>query len=185
MGSAATLFAALPLGNGPLGWLAPLGWLLLIRRPTLDDLQLPPDREHGAMPKLPQPRLERWWRAFAGLVRGTMRTARGPYAVLYLSGFLFWMLTLHWLRLPHWATNFGWVALSAYLAVYTPLFVGLSRVAVHRWGAPLWLAVPVVWTALELARGHVLGGFSMCNLAHTQYAWITLIQICDWPAPMG
>ena len=65
----------------------------------------------------------------------------------------------------------GWLALSAYLAIYLPVFVGLSRVAVHRFGVPLWLAAPIVWTGLELARAHVLTGFLMASLAHTQVNW--------------
>ena len=68
------------------------------------------------------------------------------------------MAVLHFLRLPHWATSFGWVALSLYFAFYLPLFVGLSRVAVHRLRVPVILAAPVVWTGLELARAHLLTG---------------------------
>ena len=68
---------------------------------------------------------------------------------------MFWLLTIHWLRLPHPALYLGWLALSAYLAIYLPVFVGLSRVAVHRFDLPLWLAAPVVWTGLELARAHL------------------------------
>ena len=44
---------------------------------------------------------------------------------------------------------------------------------------PLWLAAPVVWTGLELARAHVLTGFLMASLAHTQVKWTMLIQISD------
>lgn len=102
-----------------------------------------------------------------------------PHIALYLAGFAFWMSTLHWLRLPHWATNFGWVALSAYLAVYVWLFVALSRVAVHRLGLSIVLAAPLVWTGLDVARGYVLGGFTMSSLAHTQYQWLTWIQLSD------
>ncbi len=104
---------------------------------------------------------------------------RRPYRTLYLAGLVFWLLTIHWLRLPHPAVYLGWFALSAYLAVYLPIFVALSRVAVHRLGVPLWIAAPVVWTGLELARAHLLTGFMMGALAHTQVEWIRLIQISD------
>ena len=57
---------------------------------------------------------------------------RRPYRALCLAGFVFWLMAIHWLRLPHPAVYLGWFALSAYLAVYLPVFVGLSRVAVHR-----------------------------------------------------
>jgi apolipoprotein N-acyltransferase len=113
------------------------------------------------------------------LVRRTTLPGRRPYRSLWLAGFVFWMATLHWLRLPHWATSFGWVALSFYLAFYVPLFVGLSRVAVHRLGVSVVAAAPVVFAGLELARAHVLGGFSMGALAHTQHRWIALVQLAD------
>ena len=136
------LWAALPpLGFAPLAWIAPVGWLWLVRTA-----------------KLPGSR---------------------PYTALWAAGFLFWFVTLQWLRLPHWATSFGWLALSGYLAFYLPVFVGLSRVAVHRLKLPLVLATPLVWMGLELARGHLLTGFTMASLGHTQYAWLHAIQVAD------
>ena len=104
---------------------------------------------------------------------------RHPYRILYLAGLLFWLLTLHWLRLPHLAMSIGWIALSAYLAVYLPMFVALSRVGVHSFNIPLWIAAPVVWTGLELARAHLLTGFLMAALSHTQFNHPALIQISD------
>ncbi|MFO0896583.1 MAG: apolipoprotein N-acyltransferase [Pirellulales bacterium] len=104
---------------------------------------------------------------------------RRPYAALWLAGFVFWMAALHWLRLPHWATSFGWVALSFYLAFYIPVFVGLVRVGIHRLHWPLALVAPVVWTGLELVRAYLLTGFSMGSLSHTQSRWLALIQISD------
>jgi apolipoprotein N-acyltransferase len=113
------------------------------------------------------------------LVRSRQLAGRRPYRTLWLVGFLFWLAAIHWLRLPHPATNLGWIALSFYLGFYLPVFVGLSRIAVHRWHVPLVAATPVVWTGLELARAHLLSGFSMGALGHTQYRWIELIQISD------
>lgn len=101
------------------------------------------------------------------------------YRQLAMAGFIFWLLAVHWLRLPHWATSFGWLAMSAYLAWYLPAFVVLARSAVHTLGVPLWLAAPIVWTGLEWARSHLLSGFSMAALGHTQARWIELIQISD------
>jgi apolipoprotein N-acyltransferase len=145
---AALLWAAFPpLDLWLLAWVAPIPWILLIRR-----------------------------RQLAG---------RRPYTMLALAGFAFWMAVLHFLRLPHWATSFGWVALSFYFAFYQPLFVGLSRVAVHRLRVPVILAAPVVWTGLELARAHLLTGMSMASLGHTQYRWIDLIQLSDLAGAYG
>jgi apolipoprotein N-acyltransferase len=119
------LWTALPpLSLGWLGWIAPVPWLLLVKRPALP--------------------------------------GRRPYLALYLAGFAFWLMSIYWLILPlPKYTWMGWLALSAYLGLYLPVFVGLSRIAVHRVGAPVWLAAPIVWTGLELARAHVMTGFLM------------------------
>jgi apolipoprotein N-acyltransferase len=137
------------------------------------------------------PPLDLWPLAWAApvpwvlLVRRKELDGRRPYTMLALAGFTFWMATLQWLRLPHWATSFGWIALSLYFAFYLPLFVGLTRVAVHRLRVPVILAAPVVWTGLELARAHVLTGMSMASLGHTQYRWIGLIQMSDLAGAYG
>jgi apolipoprotein N-acyltransferase len=136
------LWAAFPpVDFWALAWIAPVPWVLMIRRQELD--------------------------------------GRRPYFVLWLAGFAFWLAALHWLRLPYWATGFGWVALAAYFAFYVPVFVGLSRTAVHQVHVPVILAAPVVWTGLELARGHLLTGMTMASLGHTQYRFLELIQISD------
>lgn len=113
------------------------------------------------------------------LIRRARLAGRRPYLAIWFAGFVFWLLVVHWLRLPHPALYLGWIALAFYLAFYVPVFVGLSRVAVHRLRLPLWLAAPIVWTALELARAHLLSGFLMAALAHTQLRWTALIQISD------
>ncbi|HTQ40470.1 MAG TPA: apolipoprotein N-acyltransferase [Pirellulales bacterium] len=113
------------------------------------------------------------------LCRQANLDGRKPYRALWLAGFAFWLAAIHWLRLPHWTTYFGWLALSFYLAFYLPVFVGLVRVAVQRLGISLVVAAPVVWTGLELARGHLLSGFTMGALSHTQIHWPTVIQIAD------
>ncbi len=117
--------------------------------------------------------------AVADLGAASGAAGQAPYAALFLAGFCYWMATLHWLRFPHPLTSIGWVALSLYLGVYLPVFVGLSRVAVQQLRIPLVAAAPVVWTGLELAQTHLLTGFNMASLGHTQYRWIALVQICD------
>jgi apolipoprotein N-acyltransferase len=116
---------------------------------------------------------------FVVLVRRATLAGRRPYAALWFSSFLFHLAVLYWVTLPHWATSIGWVALSFYLGLYFPLFIGLSRVAVHRLGISAIVAAPVVWTGLELARAHLLTGFGMAALAHTQYRWPEVLQISD------
>jgi len=142
------LWAALPpLDLWLVAWVAPVWWILLIRREQL--------------------------------------SGRHPYRALWLVGFLFWLAALHWLAIPNRYTAMGWIALSFYLSFYLPVFVGLSRVAVHRLRVPVIVAAPVVWTGLELARGHLLTGFTMASLGHTQVHWPALIQISDLAGAYG
>src|SRR5262245_9936595 len=102
-----------------------------------------------------------------------------PYVVLWLCGFVHWLLMLEGIRLAHPALYAGWIALAAYLGVYLPVFVGLTRVAVHRLSISVVIAAPIVWVGLELARGYVITGFSMGLLAHTQTEFPALIQVSD------
>jgi apolipoprotein N-acyltransferase len=90
-----------------------------------------------------------------------------------------WLLMLEGIRLAHPALYAGWIALAAYLGVYFPVFVGLMRVAVYRLNISIIAAAPIVWVGLELLRGHLITGFSMGLLAHTQAEFPYLIQISD------
>ncbi len=103
---------------------------------------------------------------------------RLPLRKLWLVGFVFWCVTLHWLRFPHPATGLGGLVLAAYLACYFPAIFWFTR-QLTQWGLPLVLTLSTVFTALEYARAHVLTGFTMANLCHTQYRWTELIQISD------
>jgi len=113
------------------------------------------------------------------LVRTDELPGRRPYRKLYLAGLVFWLAAIYWLSLPHPLVVPLWIILAAYLAFYLPVFVGLTRLAYKRFAIPLWLAAPIVWTGLELARAHLLTGFLMASLAHTQVKWTALIQISD------
>ena len=119
------------------------------------------------------------------LVQAAALPARRAMLLLWLAGTTHWLLMLEGIRRAHPALYAGWLALAAYLGIYLPLFVGLARQAVHRWRLPLWLAAPVVWSGLELARGHLLTGFSMGLLAHSQVHWPQLIQIADLAGGYG
>lgn len=136
------LWAAFPpLNFAVLAWLAPVGWL--------------------------------------ALVRGEALPGRRPYVGVWLAGFLHWLVLLQFVRLPHWAAYGGWVALSLYLSIYPLLFVGLSRVAVHRLRIPLLLAAPAIWTGLELIRSYLFTGFAIALLGHTQVSFPAMIQMAD------
>ena len=110
---------------------------------------------------------------------------RRPYGALWVGGFVFWLLAVHWIRLPHPLNYVAWLALAVYLGVYLPTFVATARVGVHQLGLPLWLVAPVVWTGLDWFRGHLFTGFLMGSLAHTQVRKTAVIQIADLAGEYG
>ena len=140
---------------------------------------------------LVQPPADLWllaWIAplpWLGIVRSERLAGRRPWLVLWAAGFVHWLATIHWLRLPHPATAIGWVALSAYLGLYLPLFVVVARRLVHVRGWPLVVAAPLAWMACEHVRGSFLEGFSFGQLGHTQWRFTTLIQLADSLGAVG
>ncbi|MDE0735451.1 MAG: apolipoprotein N-acyltransferase [Pirellulaceae bacterium] len=158
------LFAAFPpLGWWPLAWIAPWYWFALIDR-KLQEIPLAD----------PAPGGSRWRRLFSKL----------DYPA-WLAATLSWLLLLQGLRLAHWGTHFGWLAISMYLAVYLPVFLAWTTQLMRRSGLPLGLAAAITWTVLELIRGHLITGFSMGLLAHTQARQPYLIQIADFSGAYG
>ena len=122
-----------PFGLWGLAYVAPIGWLWIIRR------EAPLDR--------------------------------GDWLRVYASGVVYWLLAVHWVRLPHPLTPIGWGFLAAYLGCYPLVFVWLTRIGIQRARVPLLLAAPIVWTGLELLQAHLFTGFLMGALSHTQAAY--------------
>jgi apolipoprotein N-acyltransferase len=104
---------------------------------------------------------------------------------LWSASVVHWLLLLEGIRKAHWANYIGWFALAAYLSLYLPVFIWLTRTAVHRLRIPLPLAAPVIWVGLELARGHLITGFSMALLGHALVEWTPLIQVADLAGAYG
>lgn len=75
--------------------------------------------------------------------RRTRRLARflgrvffgGEYRQYWTATFCFWAATVVWISYPHPATTLGWLAASAYLAIYFPLFVAITRALTGEKGA--------------------------------------------------
>jgi apolipoprotein N-acyltransferase len=140
LGAVALAASQPPIDAWPLAWIAPVPWLVLVRRE---------------------------------------RAAERLGLAMWSAGLVYWLLALHWLRLPHPATSIGWVLLSCYLAIYPALFVAVARRLVHVHRLPLVAAAPLGWVGLEHARGTLLGGFTMGSIAHTQWRWEEVLQTAD------
>lgn len=119
------------------------------------------------------------------IMRKTSHLPPRFWQMIWCAGFVHWLATIHWLRLPHPATSLGWVCLSAYLAVYLPVFVWSARLLMRRWRWPLLAAAPISWVACEQLRGALFGGFTFAMLGHSQWRWTVLLQIADIAGAIG
>ena len=212
----ALLWAALPpLGLWPLAWIAPVWWVLLVRRRASCRArsQAPPrtwrrsawrsGSDHAVCLRCDgrgrrcgtSCKYRGFWIAEvvdlaggAGLCAGFGPAVARP-AVLHAYG---------------WRGFFFWLAgdpLAAVAAlghgpglagdvVSTSPFICPCLWAFRGWPCiglrvPVIVAAPVVWTGLELARAHLLTGMTMASLGHTQYRWIELIQMSDLAGAFG
>jgi apolipoprotein N-acyltransferase len=120
------------------------------------------------------------------------RSGGASFRLGCVSGLAFWLMSLGWLLLIP-ATGFpilGWLALSAFVALFSGAWVWLVssfqvsgfgfRISnFDSWsGRTLWaLGGAAAWVALEMLRARIFGGFPWCFLGVSQYQLIPLIQI--------
>jgi len=93
----------------------------------------------------------------------------------YIISFFYWLGNSYWIE-P--VTAAGWVALCLYLALLWPLTTIALRWCMMK-KVPLFLATPLLIVGAERLQCIFWGGFFWRFLAHSQYATIRLIQICD------
>ena len=118
-------------------------------------------------------------------------TARAAFRWSWLIGMLFFLGSMWWLlHLTAFggpAAVLGWVALSAYLALYFGAFGWF----VHRRAFSLQpsafsvFVVPAAWVALEYLRSRLLSGLGWNLLAYSQTPWLSAIQIADVTGAWG
>lgn len=172
--SAALYWAAFPPARlSFLVFVVPVFWFRLI------ELSSPGKARASCMAEAPQP-----------ITEHLRRIARSPvmfYAKIWAAGALFWLAVLGWASAfePLW-TKLLWVSFSCGLAIYWPLFILTSRVAVTRTGLPAVLVMPAAWCAVEYVRkNYMLGGFSFASLEHALYRRTWLIQVADLSGEYG
>jgi apolipoprotein N-acyltransferase len=153
-----------PVGWWWLGWIAlvPLVWLIAI--PHFPVVQV-------GQGELLLPR--------TSSDEGSTSSAKSHYWMLYFAGAAYWLATFYFITFPHPALWLGWLAVSLYMAIYTPMLVGVSRILVHRYHLPIVLVFPIVGTGLEWFRSVFLSGMPMVCLSHSQYRQPALIQVAD------
>ena len=143
------------------------------------------------------------------LACGRGKTGDENFRIGYIAGLSFWLASLYWLLLMPVAgfPILGWVALSAYLALYPATWlwivnswsedggrlprargprtqeeIGSPGVSPHQtWiQRTIWsLGGAAAWVALEMIRARLFGGFPWNFLGASQYQMIPLIQIAS------
>ena len=121
------------------------------------------------------------------------------FFISYLSGIIFWSITIYWLI--H-VTLLGQVLLILYLALYLGLFGFVISykpclpAGRHKLSPPQadpcpsgrrapsaetisLLFIPSLWVLLEYLRSHLLTGFGWALLGYSQYLNLPVIQIAD------
>lgn len=139
---------------------------------------------------MPGPGRSIWWLAWVSMVPMVwlVHSSAPPHKLtrqVWIASLMYWLLMLHFVRLPIWILWFGWFALAGYLSIYGPLFVSISRILVHRFRVPTIVAVPVVFTGLEWIRVNLLTGFGLGCVSHSQYQNPASMQIAEFFGAYG
>jgi apolipoprotein N-acyltransferase len=136
------------------------------------------------------PPVEWSWLAWIALVPlFWLAIQAGPRIPLYLGawsgGLVFWVLSVQWVRLTDPSAWLAWLAMALIFSLWWPGFLALARLSVIRLKLPLMMAAPILWVGMEYIRAFFLTGFPWYYLGHSQYRFLTLIQIADTTSALG
>jgi apolipoprotein N-acyltransferase len=101
--------------------------------------------------------------------------------LVFFGGTVYWVTnSIHFYgHIPLLPASLITLLLCAYLALYPAVF-GAAVVAVRRnYPDLMFLTVPALWTALELARTYVFSGFPWALLGYSQHSLLPVIQMAD------
>ncbi len=105
----------------------------------------------------------------------------GITGIVYFAGTVYWVTnSIHFYGgFPLIPASLITLSLSAYLALYPALF-GACMVSIRDNRPKLsFVAAPLIWTGLELARTYVFSGFPWSLLGYSQYSVLPVIQVAD------
>ncbi len=149
------------------------------------------------------------WVVPGGLMSLALLSPNAAFRLGYLTGFAGFLFSLSWLlRIPFPAGAIaGWVALSAYMALYPACWAWLCSFMLRRWLAQpeghaglappdgwamtgllnaswvrrcVWaVVVASAWVAMEMVEGRMFSGFPWLPLGMTQYRIVPLIQVAS------
>ena len=119
------------------------------------------------------------WAILLGFLLSERQTTSSALGGAWLAGFLWNLSMTFYVAFPHWATSIGWVALSAYMAVYWLVWAWGCRLAQQK-GISMWFAAPILWTGLELIQGYLISGFLLNQQALAFYKAPVMLQLAEF-----
>ncbi len=141
----------------------------------------------GLLSALAFPRPDLAELAWIGLVPLILVMEKRPFRSGFVAGAVFFGTVLYWLNIV--MTTYGRLhpvlSAAAYLmlVLYLALFWGGATWAASRLReklkAPVWLALPVCWVAMEFIRAFFLSGFPWATLGYGLHSRLVLIQSAD------
>jgi len=119
-----------------------------------------------------------------------LRAARGAGEAArlgLLSGFVFFVASIHWVShamtafggLPEWFSLIALGLLVLFMTVHWSATFAISWTLRARLGWPLWTHLPFTWAALELCRNYLFSGFPWADLGYTQARTLWVAQLAS------
>ncbi len=116
--------------------------------------------------------------AFLERERSTVRAVLGAF----LCGLVFWGALLYWITI---FTDAGFVVLILIMASNLALFAWVTRRLESRFGLPLAVSAPFVWTAIDYIHAHGDLAFTWGQPAYSLTYYPALIQFAEFCGPYG
>lgn len=104
---------------------------------------------------------------------------------IWMGLWMYWLLSLYFIPIPHPLLWIGWPLLAAYEATVYFFFFATARHAIWAWRFSPLLVVPTLWVAWEWLRTQTEYGFGMLSLSHTQFRLPLVIQVADIAGAYG
>lgn len=100
-----------------------------------------------------------------------------PVFSAILIGSLFFIINIVWMR---YVTYAAWLLLSFYSMGYFVAFSVSTSIILKKFNnLPLTIVAPFLWVSIEYVRSFLMTGFPWLFIGHTQYKYLSLIQIAD------
>jgi apolipoprotein N-acyltransferase len=104
-----------------------------------------------------------------------------------ITGLIYFTGTLYWIThvmatygdMPTWVAVLINAALIVYLSLFPAFFAAAMRRLVAARGHAMLFAAPIVWTATELGREHLLTGFPWVLLGYSQTTVLPIAQLAS------